>query len=98
MLCVHYTQCSIVELADGIVTVAGAKCTVFLRMRNTVRGVMIYHKKMSAYVVDLGEDMDFILGDDWLVSEQVDLSYTRSQCTVYSGRKGELVLNPFNHR
>ena len=71
---------------------------MYLRMRNTVRGVMIYHKKMSAYVVDLGEDMDFILGDDWLVSEQVYLSYTSSQCTVYSGRKGKLVLNPSNHR
>jgi hypothetical protein len=107
VLCVHYTQCNIVELADGIVTVAGAKCTVYLRMRNgrfykvrmrnTVRGV-IYHKKMSAYVVDLGEDMDFILGDDWLVSEQVGLSYSRSQCIVYFGRKDELVLNPSNHR
>ena len=97
MLCVHYTQCSIVELADGIVKVAGAKCTVYLRMSNTVRGV-IYHKKMSAYVVDLGEDMDFILGDDWLFSEQVGLSYSCSQCIVYFERKGELVLNPSNHR
>ena len=74
----------VVELADGSLTVASLKCRIHIRMKSTIQGVT-YSKCIDAHVVDLGEEHDLLLGNDWMTREKVDLSFHREQCIIHQG-------------
>ena len=55
----------VVELADGTLTLTHKKCRVHIKMRSTCKGT-IYSRTIDAHVVELGEEQDILLGEDWL--------------------------------
>ena len=46
---------------------------------------MFYTRTITTYVVELGEDHDIILGNDWLVREKAELSYLHNICVLHPG-------------
>lgn len=45
-------------------------------------------------VLDLGEDHDVILGDDWLSSRRVVMDFGKRKCTVHRGKRRVTLLCP----
>ena len=74
----------VVELADGTLTLTHTKCRVNIKMRSTSKGV-IYSRQIDAHVVELGDEQDILLGEDWLLHEKVDLSYRNQECVLHPG-------------
>ena len=72
----------VVELADGTHTLTHNKCKVHIRMRSTLKGIS-YSQIIETHVVELGDDHDILLGEDWLLLEKADLSYRNQECILH---------------
>ena len=78
-----------VELANGTTAQISAQCDVWTRIKGIRNGA--YQGKVRCYVVDLGGDLDMILGQDWLLRERAELSYHTKRVTL---QKCGVVLKP----
>ena len=79
-----------VEVADGHSVVCRHKCKVHMRIQS-------YRTTRWVYLVDLGVDVQVILGDDWLTSEPVDLLFSNRTCVVRGRHAGHThVLQPLS--
>lgn len=79
-----------VELADGSYTQIKAQAQVRLKLAG-VKGA--YTGSVPCFVVNLGGDYDVILGQDWLLKQKADLSYSQKQVTL---NKQKVILRPMS--
>jgi hypothetical protein len=82
-----------VQLADGSHTQISAQCQVHLRLL-TPKGTPTYKGQVPCMVIDLGEDHDIILGQDWLAREGAVLSFFTDTCQLMN--HGGLMLSPIS--
>ena len=83
-----------VQLADGSHAQIYTQCNVQLKLLSS-ESKEHYAHTVPCLVIDLGEDHDLILGQDWLQHEQVVMNFHTNTCELMS-RNG-LKLTPINH-
>jgi hypothetical protein len=73
-----------VELANGSMVQLGAECSVRIVMPTKGKGTKRHYKRaQSCYVVDMSGDHDIILGQNWLLQEKVDLSFSQKEAVLH---------------
>jgi hypothetical protein len=77
-----------VSLADGSATTLHGECTVYVKLPTRCKATR-YLRKVRCYVIDMSDDVDLILGDDWCVRERATLDFHTRTCVL--ARRG-LVL------
>ena len=83
----------LVQLANGSHSQIKAECNLYLKIFSSERGQPSYSGRVSCLVLDLGEDHNVILGQDWLHKEGVQMSFTTpNHCLLQS--KNNLYLKP----
>jgi hypothetical protein len=87
--CIHTTPTRRpVELADGNTVLVSGQCTIYVRLKSKHRSA-VYMRKVECMVMDLGDENDIVLGQDWLDREQAILDFGARTCTL--AKKGLIV-------
>jgi hypothetical protein len=82
-----------VQLANGSHTQITAECNLYLKIFSSEKGQPSYSGRVPCLVIDLGDDHNVILGQDWLQKEGVQMSFAiPNHCLLKS--KGDLCLKP----
>ena len=84
-----------VQLADGSHTQISGECNLYLKIFSADPAHRDYSGRVPCLVIDLGEDHNLILGQDWLKQEGAVLSFHTDTCTLE--RRNSLVLKPVAH-
>lgn len=82
------THCE-VELGDASTATISHQCMV--RVSLTGANGEVCHQQVRCLVLDLGSDIDIILGEDWLSASKALMSFADKSCTVHTP-KGALTL------
>jgi hypothetical protein len=77
-----------VELADGNTVLVSGQCAVYIRLTSKHRSA-VYMRKVQCMVMDLGNENDIVLGQDWLDTEHAILDFGARKCTM--AKKGLIV-------
>jgi transposase InsO family protein len=84
-----------VQLADGSHTQITAECKVHLKIFSDERGSKAYVGKVPCFLIDLGEDHNIILGQDWLQQEEAVMTFKTNSCQLM--KRGGLLLTHNSH-
>ncbi len=83
-----------VQLADGSHTQVASECQIYLKICSLTQQ-RTYKSKVPCLVIDLGDDHNVILGQDWLLKEKAEMSFATNTCTL--GEREGLKLTPPSH-
>jgi hypothetical protein len=78
-----------VSLADGTTASLQGECSVYVKLPTRCKATR-YLRKVKCYVIDMADDLDIILGDDWCTRERATLDFHTRTCVL--SRRG-LVLD-----
>jgi hypothetical protein len=87
-----------VQLADGSHTQIAAECNIHLKIYSSEKGRQAYSGRVPCLVLDLGEDHNIILGQDWLQREEAILSFTTDAHACTLQNRGGLKIKPIAGR
>ena len=79
-----------VNLADGSTAQLDAECVVRVQFKAQGRA-KTYYRRVKCMVIEMTDDQDWILGQDWLMKERADLSYETKSVTLHRAR---VILKP----